>query len=130
MWRLCKMSTMPTVHQKQFVEKIFDSWDPKIHVPCNYLQIFYMAALIDECGNTKHYPLAMFWSGISKNTRSSVIGKMDNGIPLLFSDSAMTSTRNKNRRATFKIQMKRHCLSLKAEYDTLFKNKSKNLHFY
>ena len=47
-----------------FVEKYFDSWDPKIHGPCNYLQIFYVAALIEECGTNKHYPLAMFRNGI------------------------------------------------------------------
>ena len=27
-----------------FVEKHFDSWDPKIHVPRNYLWSFYVAA--------------------------------------------------------------------------------------
>ena len=43
-----------------FVEKYFDSWDPKIHGPRNYLQIFYVAALIEEFGTTNHYPLAMF----------------------------------------------------------------------
>ena len=43
-----------------FVEKDFESWDPKIHGPRNYLQSFYVAALIDECGTTKNYPLAMF----------------------------------------------------------------------
>ena len=46
--------------QSFFVEKYFNNWDPKIHAPCNYLQIFYVAALIDKCGTTKHYPLAMF----------------------------------------------------------------------
>ena len=60
---------------------------------------------------------------VSKNTRLSYIGMMDNGIPLLSSDSAMTSKENKNRRATFKIKIKIHCLSLKAEDDTLFNNK-------
>ena len=43
-----------------FAEKDFDSWDPKIHRPCNYLQIFYVASLIDKYGTTKHYPLEMF----------------------------------------------------------------------
>ena len=43
-----------------FVEKYFDSWDPKIHVPRNYIQIFYVVALIDECRTTKNYPLAIF----------------------------------------------------------------------
>ena len=33
-----------------FVEKHFDIWDPKIHGPFNYLQSFYLAALIQKCG--------------------------------------------------------------------------------
>ena len=43
-----------------FVEKHFDSWDPQIHDPRNYLQSFNVAALIDKCGTNKHYLLAMF----------------------------------------------------------------------
>ena len=43
-----------------FVDKYFNSWDPKIHGPRNYLQSFYAAALIDKCVTTKYYPLAMF----------------------------------------------------------------------
>ena len=43
-----------------FVEKDFESWDTKIHGPRNYLQSFCVAALIDKCGTTKHYPPAMF----------------------------------------------------------------------
>ena len=31
-----------------FVEKDFESWDPKIHGPRNYLQSFYVAALIED----------------------------------------------------------------------------------
>ena len=52
---------------------------------------------------------------------------MDVGIPLPSSDSAMTSKKKKNRRATFKIQMKINCLSLKAEDYAPFNNRSKNL---
>ena len=37
------------------------------------------------------------------------------------SDSAMTPKEKKNRRAMFKIQMKKHCLSLKENDDALFK---------
>ena len=47
-----------------FAEKYFDSWYPKIHGPPNCLQSFYVAALIDECSTTKHYPPAMFRNGI------------------------------------------------------------------
>ena len=49
-----------------FAEKYFEIWDPKIHGPRNYLQSFYVAALIEERGTEKHYPLAMFQNGISK----------------------------------------------------------------
>ena len=55
--------------------------------------------------------------------RSSGIGMMENGIPSSSSDSAMTPNKIKNHRATFKILMKIHCLSIKAEYDALFKNR-------
>ena len=54
-----------------FVEKDFESWDPKIHGPCNYIQGFYVAAIIDKCSTNNHYPLAMFRNGIPKNKRSS-----------------------------------------------------------
>ena len=30
-----------------FVEKDFESWVPKIHSPCNYLQIFYVTTIIE-----------------------------------------------------------------------------------
>ena len=108
-----------------FVEKDFDSWDPKIRGPCNYLLSFYVAALIDICSTTKHYSLAMFQNGISIKTRSSVTVNMDDGIPLSFSDSVSTSKREKNRHTLFKIQMKKHCSYLKAKYDALFKIRSK-----
>ena len=49
-----------------FVEKYFESWDPKIHGPRNYLQSFYVAPLIEKYGTNKHYPLAMFRNGIRK----------------------------------------------------------------
>ena len=49
-----------------FVEKYFESWDPKIHSPCNYLQSFYVADLVEECGTDKNYPLAMFRNVLQK----------------------------------------------------------------
>ena len=64
MWILRKISITPTVCQLFWSEKDLDSWDPKIHGPCNYLRSFYVAALIDECGNTNHYPIIMFQNGI------------------------------------------------------------------
>ena len=50
---------------------------------------------------------------------------MDDGIPSSSSDSEMTSKKKKNRRATFKNQMEKHCLYLKAKDDALFKIRSK-----
>ena len=32
-----------------FFEMFFDIWDPKIHGPRNYIQSFYLAALIQKC---------------------------------------------------------------------------------
>ena len=43
-----------------FNERDFDGWDPKIHNSRDYLQIFHVSTLIDKCGTTKHYPLALF----------------------------------------------------------------------
>ena len=37
-----------------FVEENLDSWHPKTHGPCNYLQSFYFAALIHKCGENIH----------------------------------------------------------------------------
>ena len=108
-----------------FVEKDFESWDPKIHGPHNYLKIFYVAAIIEEFGNEKHYPLAMFLNGISKNTRSSYKGTMNDGTPSSSSRSKMASKKNKNRCSTFKIKIKMHCYYLKIDDDALFKNGSK-----
>ena len=56
-----------------------------------------------------------------KNTISSVTGKIEDRIPSSSSDSVTTSRKNKNRRAMFKIRTKQNCLSLKANYDALFK---------
>ena len=55
---------------------------------------------------------------------------MDNGVPSSSSDSAMTSKEKKNLCATFKIQIKIHCLYLKEEDDAMFNNTSKNLSLY
>ena len=78
MCRLCKISITPTVRQDHFfVEKYFDSSDPEIHSPRNYLQIFYVAAIIDKCETMENYPLALFRNDISENIRSYVTGNMD-----------------------------------------------------
>ena len=50
---------------------------------------------------------------------------MYDGIPSSTSNSAMTSKKEKNRRAMFKIQIKKYCLSFKAKYDALFEIRQK-----
>ena len=125
MWGLRKISIMRTVRLKKIVEKDFDIWDPKIHGPRNYLQSFYVAALIEECGTEKHYPLANFQNGIPKNMILSYKDTMDYGTPVSSSDSEMASKENKNRRSMFEKKMNMHFYSLKIDDDALFKNMSK-----
>ena len=65
----------------------------------------------------------MFPNVISKNTRSSYKGTMNDGTPLSSSDSEMASKVKKNRHFTFeKINMS--CYSLKIDSDVLFENRS------
>ena len=54
---------------------------------------------------------------------------MDDGIPSSSSDSVMTSRKKKNLRATYKIQIKKYCLSLKAQYYAMFRNSFKKHSF-
>ena len=54
-----------------FVEENLGNWHPKTHGPRNYLQSFYLAALIHKCREKNQYPYAEirnFTAGIS--TRS------------------------------------------------------------
>ena len=101
MWRSQKKIYNAYCTQKSlFAMKDFKSWDPKIHGPCTYLQSFYVDTPIEECGTEKHYPLAMFWNGIWKKTRSSYKGMMNDGTRLSSSDSEKAS-KKKNWRYTF-----------------------------
>ena len=43
---------------KFFVEENLVSWHPKTHGPRNYLQSFYLAALIHKCRGKNQYPYA------------------------------------------------------------------------
>ena len=105
-----------------FVEKYFESWDPKIHDPRNYLQSFYVATLIDKLATTNNDPPAIYRNGIYKETISSVTGIMDDGTPSSSSDTSTTSKIENNLHDTFKLQMKNNCLSLRSWDDELFKN--------
>ena len=70
-----------------FVEENFENWHPKIHGPCNYLQSFYLDALIQKCREKTHYPYAEIRNGISrKRTRSSYNERMNNGTSSSSSD--------------------------------------------
>ena len=62
--------------------------------------------------------------------RTSYKGMIDDGTLSLSSDSEISSKEKKNRRSTFKIDMKIHCLSLKKQNDALFNNRPKNLPLY
>ena len=38
-----------------FVEENLVTWNPKTHGPCNYLQSFYLVALIHKCGGKNQF---------------------------------------------------------------------------
>ena len=98
MWRMRKFSIMPTVRKNpSLLRNILRVGIPKSTVLRIIFRVFYVAALIEECGTKKHYPLAKFRDGISKNTRSSYKGTMNDGTPLSSSDSEMASKVKKNR---------------------------------
>ena len=61
-----------------FVEKHFDIWDPEIHSPREYLQSFYLASLIQKCGEKSIIHLQIFVMVFEKWTRSSYNDIMNN----------------------------------------------------
>ena len=87
-----KIYKLPTVsHWSFFSEENFDNLDPKIHGPRNYLQSFYLAALIQKCRGKTHYPFSEIRNGISiKRTRSSYNERMNNGTSLSYYDYETT----------------------------------------
>ena len=115
---------------KYFVEKFFNSWHPKTHGPRNYLQIFYLAALIQKCGGKKHYPFAEFQNVISrKGTRSSHNKRMNNGTSPSSSDNETTPKFRKsfgtNFNAKFNIRMKTRCEFIIKADNELFQNRTR-----
>ena len=131
MWRLHKKIYNDYCTQKYFfIEKYFDSWDPNIHGPFNYLQNLYVAALIEERGNEKHYALAMFRNGISKNTRSYYKGAMNDGIPLSSFDCEMASKVKKNWRSTFGKTLRWMVILLNNRMMKCLRIGQKDLHLY
>ena len=45
---------------KCFFEENLGHWHPKTHSPCNYLQRFYLAALIHKCGGGNNIHMLSF----------------------------------------------------------------------
>ena len=92
-----------------------------------------MAALIDECGNNKNDPLAMFRNGISKYTISSYKGTMNDGTHSFSFYSEMASKIKKsfvkNFHAMFDKIMYVNFLSLIKDDVDHFKNRSKRPSF-
>ena len=81
---------------KFFVEENLDSWHPKTHGPRNYLQSFYLAALINKCGG-KQYPFAEYQNVCTrKRTRSSHKESENNGTSSLSSDNETTPKNKKS----------------------------------
>ena len=125
MWRLSKISIMPTVHENLFVlRNISIVGITKSNVLVIVFIVFMWPLSLMNVIPIRIIYLQCF-EMVYKKTRSYYIGMMNDGIPSSSSDSEITSKENKNRRATFKIQMKIHCLSLKSEDDALFKDRFK-----
>ena len=96
-----------------FVEENLDSWHPKTQGPRNYLQSFYLAALIHKC-EKKQYPFAEIRSFTAgRRTRSSQKESDNNGTSLSSSDDERTPKYNKiygaNINANFNVFMVKRC---------------------
>ena len=99
---------------KFFVEENLYSWHPKIHGLCNYLQSFYLSALIQKCGGKKHYPYAEFLNVSSRKiTILSHKESDNNGTSSLSSDNETTPKYEKslgsNINANFNAFMNNRC---------------------
>ena len=111
-----------------FAEKNFDIWDPEIHGPCNYLQSFYLADLIQKCGGGSLSICRYSKWYFKKRTRSYYNEMMNNETYLSSSDYETTPKFKKsfgiNINAKFNVFMKTRC-DLIIEADTkLFKNRT------
>ena len=61
---------------KFFVEENFDSWHPKTHSSRNYLQSFYLAALIQKCGKKNNIHLQSFEMLVQEKGQDHLINKV------------------------------------------------------
>ena len=111
-----------------FVEENLVSWHPKTHGPRNYLQSFYLAAIIHKCGGEKQYPYAEirnFTAG--RTTRSFQKESDNNGTSSSSSDDEFTPKYKKsyggNINANFNAFMERRCEGLIEADNVMFKNR-------
>ena len=109
-----------------FVEDNLVSWHPKTHGPRNYLQSFYLDALIHKCKSKKQYPYAEiqnFTAG--RRTRSFHKESDTNGTFSSSSDDEFTLKYKKhygaNINANFNAFMDRRCEELIEADNILYK---------
>ena len=107
MWILCKISITHTVHQDIFLlRKISIVGIPKSTVLVIIFKVFMWPLSLINVVPQSIIHLKCFKMVSKKNTRSSVTGKMGNGINFSSLDSTMAPNKNKSLCATFRIQMK------------------------
>ena len=105
-----------------FVEKYYESWDPKIHGPRNYLHIFMRILSLSNAVPRSIIHLQCL-EMLSKKIRDHIKkGTMNDGTPLSFYDSEIASRVKKNRRAMLK-KLNMHCYYLGIDDDALFRNR-------
>ena len=111
-----------------FAEENLGSWHPKTHGPRNYLQSFYLAALIHKCRGKNQYTyveIRNFSAGI--RTRSFQKENDNDGNSSSSSDNEFTLKYKKsygvNIKANFNAFMDRRCEELIVAYNVLFKNR-------
>ena len=59
-----------------FVEENFNSWHPKTHGPRNYLQSFYLAALVQKCGKKSIIHMQSFEMIFQEKGQDHLINKV------------------------------------------------------
>ena len=117
---------MLDVRQQSFVEENLDSWHPKTHGPRNYLQSFYLAALIHKCrGENQFAEIRNFTA--DRGTRSSQKESYKNGTYSSSSDDETTPKYKKsygeNINANFNAFMDKRCEDLIEADIVMFKNR-------
>ena len=110
-----------------FVEENLVSWHPKTHGPRNYLQSFYLSALIHKCRKKQdpYVEIRNFTAG--RRTRSFQKENDNNGTSSSSSDDEFTPKYKKsygeNINANFNAFMDRRCEELIDADNVLFKNR-------